>query len=235
MFKHYERTIAAIPEPWFMGLEKGAKYVQRLNMVFLVRTDKQTVDDPLALGSYLQHTETNKQHRHAVRAVLLANFLIKGQPTALGENFRELYLAMSADRLKQEFVNLFPAFFDDGKRSNWAPANFTNPQDLALYNLRNWGNSWEKKPVPKYKFLVHNVTHPSKALPDPEKVLSGWLAISASVLSSQKPIAYSNHGLILEARKQYYHDFADRPMVRQLCRNGQKREGARTIHGGAYY
>ena len=195
MFEHYQQTIAVIPEPWLMGPGMGAKYAQRLNQTFAVRTDKQKVEDALALGWYALHTEQNKQHRHAVRAVLLATFLMKGQPTSLAQSFKRHYMTMPIERLKQEFVHLFPAFFEDGKRSSWAPHNFTDPRmlkDLMTYH------DWRKGGVPNYKFLVHNVTHPSKALPNPEKVLSGWLAISASVLSSRKPIAYSNHGLILE-------------------------------------
>lgn len=61
MFDHYLRTVAAIQEPWFMGPGKGGKYAQKLNQAFAARTDKQRIEDALALGWYALHTEENKQ------------------------------------------------------------------------------------------------------------------------------------------------------------------------------
>lgn len=195
MFEHYERTIAAIPEPWFMGPGIGQKYVERLNAVFASRTDKQKVDDALALGWYAFHTEENKQHRHAVRAVILAAVLMKGNRAETADFYKRQYKSMTIERLKQEFVHSFPAFFDGGNRGKWSPVNFTHPRTVgALAHITDW----TKYPVPPYKFFIHGLTHPAKTLANPELVLSGRLAISAGVLSNKKPIAFTNHGLILE-------------------------------------
>lgn len=132
-----------------------------------------------------------------MRATLLATFLMKGQPTELSESFRKQFMGLPVERLTQEFTHQFPALFDDGNRSKWAPHNFTDPRMLKeLSDIREFTN---KKPmVPNYKFIVHNLKRGASALTNPESVLSGRWAISASVLSNKKPVAFTNHGLILE-------------------------------------
>lgn len=193
-YPHVDATIAALSEDWFFGPTVGPKYGQRLTKEFAGRGDKQAVDDTLGLGNYLIHTQSNKRQRHALRAVLLANLLITNQPVAVIPRIREQYNSSSLEDLKQQFAHLFPAFFDDNNRATWNPLNFTNPNLLsALQRPTNWTN----KAVPLYKFFVHTLKHPSAVLDTPISMLSGWTAISMSVLASRKPIAYSNHGLIL--------------------------------------
>ncbi|MGQ5525500.1 hypothetical protein ACUHMQ_19880 [Chitinimonas sp. PSY-7] len=192
--QHLTSTIAALSEGWFLGPSLGPKYGERLASLFNSRPDKQNIDDALALGSYPVHSETNKQSRHALRAVLLANFLIKNQPVAIASQLREQYKSLPLDSLKQRFINLFPAFLDNGNRNAWGPHNFTN---IAMLNEFRQPTDWRARAIPPYKLMVHTLKHPSTVLNAPVSTLSGWTAISMSVLSSTKPIAYSNHGVIL--------------------------------------
>jgi hypothetical protein len=57
-------------------------------------------------------------------------------------------------------------------------------------------SSITRKPPPNFLFTVSRIRR--RRYLTPELVLSGRLAISAGVLSSKKPIAFTNHGFILE-------------------------------------
>lgn len=189
---HIDSTLAALPEPWFFGGEFGTKYARVLRDA--VRNhDENGVDAALALGGYLIHSESNKRERHALRAVLLAQFVLKGQPLTIKDQLRAQYKGQSIEQLKQAFKNMVPAFNDGDKRAEWDPARFTSL--ATLRNLRAAGN-WAGRAVPPYKLLIHSVRHGSNLLANPDTI-KGWTAISCSVLSSTNPRAYTNHGLIL--------------------------------------
>lgn len=189
---HIDTTLAALPEPWFIGAELGEKYA-RVVREALRSHDANAVDGALALGGYLVHTESNKRERHALRAVLLAQFVLKGQPLAIKEQLRAQYKNHSVDQLKQAFKNLVPAFNDGDKRAEWNPDRFTNA--AMLRGLLN-PSDWSARPVPPYKLMIHSVRHGSNLLAHPYTI-TGWTAISCSVLGSTNPRAYTNHGLIL--------------------------------------
>ena len=191
---HFQPTIAALDQPWFMGPSMGPKYGRILTEKFNARPDQQAIDDALALGNYLVHSEANKQTRHMTRAVLLAEFLMKNQPVQLKDQLRDQLKSLPAAQLKQKFTHLFPAFLDGGKRQSWAPANFTAVATLAALNKPK---NWNGQAIPAYKLFVHTLKHPSDVLDNPIRTLSGWTAISMSVLSSTNTVCYSNHGLIL--------------------------------------
>jgi hypothetical protein len=191
---HVAPTIAALRDAWFMGPVFGGKYGEVLSAKFQARGDQQAVDDALALGFYKWHSEGNKQKRHMMRGVLLAEFLMRNQPLTIRDQLVSQIEVLSAEQLKAKFKNLFPAFNDNGKRVLWAPANFTAMNTL---NALNAAADWRVNAIPAYKLFVHTIRHGAAVLNDPIGTLSNWTAISMSVLSSQKPICYSNHGLIL--------------------------------------
>jgi hypothetical protein len=194
MAQHVDATIAALAEQWFLGPSLGQKYGQVLKQRFNARGDQRALDDALALGGYVLHTTGNKQQRHAVRAVLLADFLMKEQPLALKDSLLANYRGLPTEQLKQQFTHRFPAFLGDDVRPSWHPARFTNPAAVRdLYRPQDW----TRRQVPPYKFFVHTLKHPSAVLDAPIATLSRWTAISMSVLSSAKPMSYSNHGVIL--------------------------------------
>jgi hypothetical protein len=194
LFEHVHDTLAAIREPWFMGRDLGDKYAIRLKTVFDRRIDRQIVDNALSLGFYLVHSESNKRQRAGVRAVMLAEFLLKNQPTGLRDEFAKRYKSYDLAWLKQQFVNLFPSFVDDGNRASWAPDNFTDPATVAVFNTKQ---DWTRRVVPTYMFFVHSVRYPSAWIEDPIAVMKTWTAISTGVMTDQNPRAYTSHGLIL--------------------------------------
>lgn len=190
---HIDSTLDAIAEQWHLGPQLGPKYGALLLREIAQRADKVQLDAALALGNYLLHTQANKRQRSAVRAVLLAQFVMRKQPLALADGFRSRYITMDIDQLKREFTHAFPAIFDDNKRASWNPANFTDPSSLREFlNPEDWTN----RPIPHYKFVVHSVRKGSSLMENAYD-LQNWLAISMGVLSDTKPLAYSNHGLIL--------------------------------------
>jgi hypothetical protein len=195
MKAHIQPTLDALQENWFLGSELGPKYARVLKRYVDERTDQLGLDAALALGSYPVHTEANKQQRKALRAVLLAEFVMREQPLDIKDKLVGRYKDLSTDQLKQQFCHTFPPFLDDGNRAAWAPNNFTQPSTLVpLYNPADWTN----KAVPPYRFITHSIRANSALLKgDPMRQLMEFTAISCAVLSSDKPVAFSNCGLIL--------------------------------------
>jgi hypothetical protein len=194
---HIDSTIDALAEPWFLGPTFGPKYGAWLRREIALRNDGQALDAALALGGYFWHSEDRKRKRHALRAVMLATFVMKKQPISLRDRFCARFEPMLLQDLKNEFTHLFPAFFDNDNRDSWDPSQFTSPVTLrAFLNPEDW----TVRPPPAYKLMIHSVRKGAAVLQDPA-MLSTWTAISMSVLSSTKPICYSNHGLVLRVPK----------------------------------
>lgn len=192
--EHIEPTLQAIREGWFIGPDMGPSYCQVLTEKLNLRADRAALDAALALGGYLIHTEANKRHRHAIRAVLLATFLMKNRDLGQKDAIYAQHKGLSLEALARAFTNLFPAFFDNGKRAHWGPGAFTEPGNLGpLMKPQDWTG----KQVPPYQFFVHTLKHPSDILDAPISTISRWIAISMSVLNSRKPVVYSNHGIIV--------------------------------------
>jgi hypothetical protein len=193
---HLQSTLDAITQVLFTD-GTGPHYVRQLQGQLDARPgDAQAIDSALSLGWYALHTDAHKRQRQALRAVLLANFLMKGVPVAQVEGLRSYYGSMSLDALKRQFVFLFPALDDaEGKRRAWHPALFTDPRRLREL----WRPvDWRHKPVPEYRFIVHAITNAgSPVLTDPIGQLSRYDLLSMSILSTRKPWAYVNRGVIL--------------------------------------
>jgi hypothetical protein len=199
MAQHVDATISSLAEQWFFGPTLGPKYGQILQKRFNSRSDQRAVDDALALGGYLIHSDENKHQRHAVRAVLLANFLMKEQPLTLKDQLLTQCRALPTMQLKKRFTHLFPAFLDNNVRPAWNPVRFTNPMRLVALHRPT---DWSRRAVPPYMLFVHTLKHPSAVLDAPVATLSQWTAISMSVLCNINPVAYSNHGVILEVPQE---------------------------------
>jgi hypothetical protein len=194
MKPHLDETIKALAEGWFLGGDLGTKYGMVLKRYVDERTDQPALDAALALGAYAVHSDGNKQQRKALRAVLLAQFVMREQPLSIKDQLVARYKGLSTDDLKAEFRHTFPPFLDEGNRASWAPANFTRP--FTLGRLLN-PEDWRTTAVPPYRFITHALRAGSRLLADPNMKLQEWLAISCGVQSSDKPTSYSNHGLIL--------------------------------------
>jgi hypothetical protein len=112
-YPHLEKTLSALKEAWFLGAGPGQEYVTRIEAAFDSRlsTDWPQIDQALSLGFYALHTESHKQQRLALRAVLLANYLTDPQqdPRTISGGLRSKYESLSTDALKHEFVSLMSA------------------------------------------------------------------------------------------------------------------------------
>ena len=193
---HVDQTIAAIAEPWFFASPAlGRSYGNLLQNRFDARPDRQAIDDALALGGYLLHIESQRRKRLGLRAVLLANFLMKNYPVAEHAGLRRHYDSLSLDELKKEFVFLFPALTDNDNRATWHPAYFTDPVNLSDLKTQN---DWRARVTPRYTFFVHTLmdVH-SPVLIDPVSVLSRFSALSMSLVSNARPFSYAPQGVIL--------------------------------------
>lgn len=194
-FPHFDATLLALAEPWFIGPALGPKYANILRQAFTKRPDQKAIDDGLALGSYLVHSENNKRHRHALRGVLAANFLMKNQPLGVKDALLRQYKSSTTQALTSQFKNLFPAMIDvDQNRYFWLPELFDDPSDYPQFLKPA---NWTRNAVPKHMFFIHTVRHGADVLNDPAGILGRWTAISMSVLGHTKPICYTNHGVIM--------------------------------------
>jgi len=193
---HIDSTIAAIKENWFIGGNAGPKYAAKLQQEVDRRNDKAQVDAAMALGNYFWPTEEKPQKLHAIRAVLLAAFVIKKTPLVQKDGLVTRYEQLTLEQLKTSFRSQFPPFEDNNKRVQWAPANFT-----ALNTLNDFeqARDWRNRVIPDFRLFVHTLKAGSEGnlLTAPVATLSGWDAISMSVISRDKPSAYSNFGLIM--------------------------------------
>ena len=193
---HVDKTIAALTEPWFFARpDLGRSYGNLLQNGIDARPDRQAIDNALALGGYLLHIESHRRKRLALRAVLLANFLMKNYLVAEHDRLRRHYESLSFDELKREFVFLFPALTDNNNRATWHPAYFTDPVNLSDLKTQN---DWRVRIPPRYTFFVHALmdVH-SPVLIDPVSALSRYSALSMSLVSSVRPFSYAPQGVIL--------------------------------------
>lgn len=84
----------------------------------------------------------------------------------------------------------------------WGPENFTNPNHCTSLQIPNYSGSQQ------FKFIVH--TMPFSFLikkeglfsDDANNILSSIGALSTSIVSNEKPIAYQSVGVILDVPKQ---------------------------------
>ena len=202
---HIKKTLDAIKQQW-LGGAYGQRYATQLEQALRTR-NKQAVDGALSLGHYLVHSQANKQKRAAIRAVLLAELTVGGR--RLGE--RDVIYAKLKSQPQAQLVARFRKsmglMWDNGKRSAWAPCKFTAPDSAAGQALQVRQN-WIGKSLPQFKFLIHSLLGGSRfnssigLLADPATTLSGWDAISCSLISNNKPHPYGDFGLILRVSER---------------------------------
>jgi hypothetical protein len=196
-YPHVDHTIEALTKPWFFGDQRGSTYGGILRTKFEAAANKASIDSALALGNYLIHIESQKNKRHALRAVLLGNFLMKGFPVQQHQQLRQRCDSLSLEELKKEFAFLFPALLDNDKRSLWHPAYFTDPDNLAALKR---SNDWRKGGIPRYRFIVHTLREPEarrSIFRNPIFELSKYEVLSMSIMSNEHPYSHSLQGLIL--------------------------------------
>ena len=199
---HFDAVIDALSQPWYFTESKARAtaaaqartYATILTDEFNKRGDKEAIDSALGLGAYLVHSEANKRKRLALRAVLLADVLMKKRPASDIAHLRPRYESLAFDALKRALINLFPLMQGDANRAFWAPDFFTDP--ILLPDLRIQ-EDWRNKPVPPYMFIVHASDNPAKPLwQDPVGEIAKYSGSSMSLISNQKPYVYSASGMV---------------------------------------
>ncbi|WP_144290167.1 hypothetical protein [Ideonella sp. A 288] len=195
-YPHVSKTIAELAEPWFLDQPRGKTYGAILQSKFDAADNRAAIESALTLGGYLLHIESQKHKRRAVRAVMLANFLMKGFPVQQHAQLRERSESFSLEELKAEFVFLFPALLDNGNRSSWHPAFFTDPANLVALHRQD---DWRERSVPRYRFIVHTVREPLSRVSlfhDPVTELANCDALSMSLIGNEHPYTHSMQGFI---------------------------------------
>src|SRR5438552_3643209 len=108
-YPEFDKTVAELDQPWFIGPHAGTNYRGILTTKFNAAFNRPQIEAALSLGVYLVHSDTNKQHRAALRAVMLANFLMNSHPVDLRDQLKKRYQALDLVSLKRAFANSFPA------------------------------------------------------------------------------------------------------------------------------
>jgi len=200
---HIHDTITAIRQPWLGGAYAG-RYIQRIQEG-LAGKNKLAVGNALSLGNYPGHSQVEKDRRMAIRAVLLAQLTVGGKPLHARNGLYNGLKSRRRDQLVAAFRSGVP--WDDRMRLTWAPHNFTDPNGNVGRVLQR-KQDWTGRPVPAFRFLIHSLLAGSRLpstlniLQNPAGVLSGWDAISCSLISETKPFPYGHMGLILRVSER---------------------------------
>ena len=194
-YDHYAKTIAALVQPWMFGPQTGARYQQMLQAKFNAAANKAQIDTALSLGNYAFHTTQKEQDRLALRAVLLAHFLIDGRPVAERDSVLARSKGLDLGSLKRAFASRFPALADNGNRNAWAPANFTDPATLNVFH--SVARPGAARVFPAFQFIIHGVGNFQGPVFDNPSILAQYEVLSMSLMSNHVAHAHDPQGVIL--------------------------------------
>lgn len=88
-YPEFDKTVAELDQPWFFGPQAGANYRGILTTKFNAALNRAQIERALSLGVYLVHSDANKQQRAALRAAMLANFLMNSHPVELRHQLKK--------------------------------------------------------------------------------------------------------------------------------------------------
>jgi hypothetical protein len=195
-FPEFDKTIAELDQPWFFGPHAGANYRGILTTQFNAAVNRAQIDKALSPGVYVVHSDANKQQRAALRAVLLANFLMNSHPVGLVDQLRKKYDRLDVANLKRVFANTFPALQDNGNRPAWNPANLTDPATLNGLKKPRFGNG-PHLPLPQFRFIIHGVGNYMGDVFDTPTILTRYEVLSMSLMANTNLHAHDPQGVIL--------------------------------------
>jgi hypothetical protein len=195
-YPEFDKTVAELDQPWFFGPHAGTNYRGILTTKFNAAFNRPQIEAALSLGVYLVHSDTNKQHRAALRAVMLANFLMNSHPVDLRDQLKKRYQALDLVSLKRAFANSFPALQDNGNRPAWNPANFTDPTTLNGLKKPRSGFG-PHLPVPAFRFIIHGVGNYMGDVFDTPNILTRYEVLSMSLMSNVNSHSHDPQGVIL--------------------------------------
>lgn len=157
--------------------------------------NRSALNDALSLNVSFDNVPQHQQLRRGVRAIMLAQFTLKGYPLDQADALKQRWLNQPQDALRRGFLNCFPPINDstDPARLAWAPAHFTDPQTFP---------NWVRGPINfHYRFIVTCLPTDSRAydtLAKPNETIAGWAAISTSVIDQTNSIIYGYYGFVLQ-------------------------------------
>ena len=196
-YPEFDKTVAELDQPWFFGPQAGVNYRDILTTKFNVAFNRLQIETALSLGGYLVHSDANKQQRAALRAVMLANFLMNSHPVGLRDQLKRRYQSLDLATLKRAFANAFPALQDNGNRPAWNPANFTDPTTFNGLKKPRSGFG-PHLPVPPFRFIIHGVGNYLGDVFDTPDILTRYEVLSMSLMSNTNSHAHDPQGVILQ-------------------------------------
>jgi hypothetical protein len=197
-FPEFDKTVAELEQPWFFGPQAGANYRATLTAKFNQAANRAQINTALSLGVYLNHSDANKQQRAALRAVMLANFLMFSHPVELRNRLKKKYERSDVSTLKRVFINAFPALQDNGNRPSWDPANFTDPNTLNGLKTKRSGSHGPHLPLPVFRFIIHGVGNYMGDVFDTPNILTRYEVLSMSLMSNVNVHSHDPQGVILQ-------------------------------------
>jgi len=196
-YPEFDKTVAALDQQWLFGPQAGANYRNILTTEFTAAFNKTQINAALSLGNYVVHSDANKQRRAALRAVMLANFLMRSHPVTLRDQLKRRYENLDIAALKRAFANSFPALQDNGNRPAWNPGNFTDPNTLNSFKKARSGNG-PHPAVPQFRFIIHAVGNYRGDVFDTPNILTRYEVLSMSLMSKSNSHAHDPQGVILK-------------------------------------
>jgi hypothetical protein len=192
----FDKTVDELVQQWFFGPQVGGNYRGTLRTRFDASPNRAEINAALSLGAYLVHSEANKQQRAALRAVMLASFLMKGVPVTQRDLLKSRYENFDLATLKRAFVSTFPALQDNDNRRAWAPVNFTPP--AMLDSLRNpRAGAGPHAPLPSFQFIIHSVGNFLGAVFSTPDILTRYEVLSMSLMGNMNVQGHDPQGVIL--------------------------------------
>lgn len=194
-YPEFDKTTAALLEAWAWGPATGAAYREKLRTKFDAAPNKAQIDAALSLGIHMDHSVQNQQKRQALRAAMLAKFLMMNYTVAQRDQLKAELEHFDTPALKRVFSSSFPAIQDNGNRPAWTPSLLTHPNTLnALMAART--PAGPNPPVPDFRFIVHSINTNFEVFDNPN-VLRTYEVLSMSLMSRSNPFAHDPQGLIL--------------------------------------
>ncbi len=189
-----ESWLTSTSEPNRQYGEQRRRYVGGLIRQKLATQNRKRLDEALSLNVSFDNSEPRKKLRRGVRAIMLAQFTLKGASLDQAPVLKQRWLNQSEDTIRRGFLACCPATNDpnDTSRLAWNPNLFSDPSAFP---------EWIKGPVTfQYRFIVTCLPCDDRAkstLADPNPTISSWSAISASVVDQSNSVMQGLWGLVL--------------------------------------
>lgn len=161
----------------------------------LVAMNRKALDEALSLGVSFDNVAQHQRLRRGVRAIMLAQFALKGVPLREASSLKQKWLNQPEDVIRRGLLACFPAINDmnNPDRQAWLPIHFTDPKAFPKWSAMQPLTS-------TYRFIVTCLPPDDRAqatLDNPDGTIASWDAISTSVIDQSNSIIYGYYGFVL--------------------------------------